>query len=433
MAESNQPKTPPPSKNLTTANNEKEEILVVAESLLEQYRVQILVGTVLLVSIIVAYFQHTQDLRNRTDHAWEEFSRIIEDSNLENVVTNLENLIQIKAVGTDVEPWALWQLAQTYGSLHKFQLAYDKLVTLKNRFPKHYLNTRREVAGLEESTPVAKSLKAIETEIDFWKNRTSPESKNNPIALLATSKGELRFELYESHCPNVVKMFVHLSETGFYENMKFRDTFNNRVYCGSLMSDGKGNAGYTIPHEFSDQRHQEAGALAMKSNPENDELDGQFYFTTASLPPADSKLEDQRNVVFGRLLEEDKTKNNYLVLPARLEKLKHHEEFKKLAEAPTDEAQKESGRKQQEQLLEALSSLGQKTFWNASDFEAELNKAFADHELSISKELMQGIVNSLSGPILTSFTEKDVLFKVTILNKRPDTVYVPTTARGLEK
>ncbi len=434
MAESTQSKTPPMSVTSTTANSEnKEEILIVAESLLEQYRVQILVGTVLVVAIIVAYFSYTQNLKDRTDKAWENFSQIIENDNLEAVTNDLEKMLEIDALGTEAEPWVMWQLAHTYVTLNKFHEAKEKLLALRSRYPKHYLNQKREVTALEDSTPIAKSLAAIEVEIGFWKDWKNPEKKNNPQAELFTSKGTLRFELYESHSPNVVKMFVHLAETGFYDNMKFRDAFNNRVHCGSLMSDGKGNAGYVLQKEFSDEPHDDAGALAMETLMERDEIDGKFYFTTAKMSTTDSKLEDQQNVVFGRLLQEDQTKLNYFVSPTRLEKLKQQAEFKKLAEAPTEEAKKEAGRKQQEQIMEALASFGFKVYWTQSEFESELNKKFTENEISIPKELFQGIVTSLSDPILGSFNNGDILFKVTIFNKRPETVYVPKEAQGIQK
>lgn len=432
MAESSTKHVPQPLQNSASPKGEKEDILIVAESFIEQYRIQVLVGAVLVVAIIVAYFSYTQNKTERTSKAWNGLSLATQNSNIEEVTAQLEKLNELDARGTVVEPWVLWELIHKLVSLDRYEEAKEQLQKLRKNYPQHYLNQRREIEALADSTPTAKSMAAIESELSFWQNWKSPEKKDNPQAELLTSKGSLRFELYESHCPNVVKMFVHLAENGFYENIKFRDAYNNRVYSGSLMTDGRGSPGYTIRKEYSDEKHGSAGALVMERMTE-DLFDGKFYVTTQTISAVDSKIDDQKNTVFGRLVDGEEKKLNYVAIPSRIEELKTHAEFKKLVEDQKEEAGKEEGRQLQQKILEALKEMGNKTYLNQAEFENEVQKRFTEANLSLTKELLQAITSSLSGTILSSFSTGDILFKITISQKRQNTVYIPEKTADLQK
>jgi tetratricopeptide (TPR) repeat protein len=216
------------------------------ETLLTEYRNHVVVGLLLVLVATVVYFWYTNNLEVRTAKAWDEFGLLLDKEDKEERLKGFERLLELEASGTQVKPWLLWQLAHTYVSLQNYDKAKTTLKQLKKDHPRHYLNTRREIASDPESTFVKKALVALEKEIEFWQNWKAPPKENLPKAKILTSKGTIEVELFQDHCPEVVKMFVHLAETGFYDNLKFRDAFDKKIYTGTLMADGKGHPAYTL-------------------------------------------------------------------------------------------------------------------------------------------------------------------------------------------
>lgn len=68
--------------------------------------------------------------------------------------------------------------------------------------------------------------------------------ENDPIAIVETTLGEIRFVLYPDYSPNAVRNFTELAESGYYNNTYFYNS-ESGVYssAGSKKKDGSFNRG----------------------------------------------------------------------------------------------------------------------------------------------------------------------------------------------
>lgn len=68
--------------------------------------------------------------------------------------------------------------------------------------------------------------------------------ENDPIAIVETTLGEIRFVLYPDYSPNAVRNFTELAESGYYDNTYFYNS-ESGVYssAGSKKKDGSFNHG----------------------------------------------------------------------------------------------------------------------------------------------------------------------------------------------
>ncbi|MDR0513606.1 MAG: peptidylprolyl isomerase [Coriobacteriaceae bacterium] len=118
------------------------------------------------------------------------------------------------------------------------------------------------------------------------------------IAVIKTSKGDIRVRLAGTDAPVHVGNFVELANKGFYDNLKFhrhvpgfviqggcpntRDLSPEEVAqrAGSPFSGlGTGGPGYTIKEEFTTNPHNKHldGALAMARSQDPNSAGSQFY------------------------------------------------------------------------------------------------------------------------------------------------------------
>lgn len=137
------------------------------------------------------------------------------------------------------------------------------------------------------------------------------------IAVLHTSKGDIRVQLAGKDAPIHVGNFVELARKGFYDNLKFhryvpgfviqggcpttRDLTPEQVVNeGSRRGCGTGNPGYSIKEEFTTNPHNEHndGTLAMARSSAPNSAGSQFYFCLGAQPMLDSGY-----TVFGQTLE----------------------------------------------------------------------------------------------------------------------------------
>jgi peptidyl-prolyl cis-trans isomerase B (cyclophilin B) len=72
------------------------------------------------------------------------------------------------------------------------------------------------------------------------------------IATIKTSKGDIRFVLYEKDMPITCNNFVKLVESGFYKSMKFHRVEDIVIQTGDPKGDGTGGSGKTIQLEAKD-------------------------------------------------------------------------------------------------------------------------------------------------------------------------------------
>ena len=137
------------------------------------------------------------------------------------------------------------------------------------------------------------------------------------IAVLHTSKGDIRVQLAGKDAPIHVGNFVELARKGFYDNLKFHRyvpgfviqggcpttrelTPEQVIKEGSRRGCGTGNPGYSIKEEFTTNPHNEHndGTLAMARSSAPNSAGSQFYFCLGAQPMLDSGY-----TVFGQTLE----------------------------------------------------------------------------------------------------------------------------------
>lgn len=139
------------------------------------------------------------------------------------------------------------------------------------------------------------------------------------IAVIKTSKGDIKVQLAGKDAPIHVGNFVELANKGFYDNLKFhryvpgfviqggcpntRDLTPEEVVkkAGSPFGGlGTGNPGYSIKHEYDtnpNNKHED-GALAMARSQNPDSAGSQFYLCLGPQHSLDSGY-----TVFGQTIE----------------------------------------------------------------------------------------------------------------------------------
>lgn len=139
------------------------------------------------------------------------------------------------------------------------------------------------------------------------------------VAVIKTSKGDVRVQLAGGDAPIHVGNFVELVRKGFYDNLKFHRFVPGFVIQGGcpntrdLSSEevskqagnpraglGTGGPGYTIKEEFSTNPHNKHldGALAMARSQDPNSAGSQFYLCLGAQPMLDSGY-----TVFGQTID----------------------------------------------------------------------------------------------------------------------------------
>ena len=120
-------------------------------------------------------------------------------------------------------------------------------------------------------------------------------------AVIKTTKGEIRVELYPKEAPFSVTNFVMLAEKNFYDGLTFHRVVPDFVVQGGdPTGTGTGGPGYTMPAEI--QLPHKEGALAWARlpdtvNPQKRSSGSQFYITHKATPFLDGEY-----TVFGQTI-----------------------------------------------------------------------------------------------------------------------------------
>ena len=122
--------------------------------------------------------------------------------------------------------------------------------------------------------------------------------KNTYRVKMETTKGLIELDLYPEYAPRTVNNFVFLVQQGYYDGVSFHRVIDNFVIQGG-SPDGSpaGNAGYTIPAEFSNVKHM-PGTLAMARGGDPNSASCQFYICLTQLEDLDGKY-----TIFGQTVE----------------------------------------------------------------------------------------------------------------------------------
>lgn len=127
----------------------------------------------------------------------------------------------------------------------------------------------------------------------------APVSKN-PTAIVETSMGTFKIELFTDKAPNTVQNFIDLVRRGFYKDMIFhRVVAGFVIQTGDPTGTGRGGSDKTIKLEIHPNlKHDSAGVVGMARTNDPDSATSQFYITLAPAPHLDGKC-----AVFGRVIE----------------------------------------------------------------------------------------------------------------------------------
>ena len=149
-----------------------------------------------------------------------------------------------------------------------------------------------------------------------------------PVAVLETTKGTVKIQLFPAQAPKTVENFVGLIEKGYYDGIIFhRDISDFMIQGGDPTGTGMGGEslwGDSFEDEFSDEVFNLRGALSMANAGPNTN-GSQFFIVQASRVPANMLRQlkglvpdevvsaygeqggtpwlDKRHTVFGHVIE----------------------------------------------------------------------------------------------------------------------------------
>ena len=135
----------------------------------------------------------------------------------------------------------------------------------------------------------------------------------NPTALLETSLGNIKVELFTDKMPLTANNFIKLAESGFYDGLHFHrviDGFMLQFGCPNskdpkspLAGTGDGPDG-TIQDEFTAKISNEPGTLSMANTGEPNSGSCQFFINTVHNSYLDWFTPGgSRHPVFGKVIE----------------------------------------------------------------------------------------------------------------------------------
>ena len=134
---------------------------------------------------------------------------------------------------------------------------------------------------------------------------------DDKVIIMYTNAGSLVIELFPDDAPNTVENFLSLTESGFYDQLIFHRVIKdfmiqggdpltkNKAGFANFSQWGTGNAGYEIPAEFNDIKHNR-GIVSMARGADVNSASSQFFIVHK-----DSNHLDGKYTAFGRLLTEE--------------------------------------------------------------------------------------------------------------------------------
>ncbi len=122
-------------------------------------------------------------------------------------------------------------------------------------------------------------------------NRGKTMSEDNPVAVIRTSKGKIRVELFEDDAPKTVDNFIKYANDGFYDGLIFHRVIEDfMIQGGGFEPDmNKKEPTYSpIENEAKKSGHSnERGTIAMARTSDPDSATSQFFINTVDNPNLD--------------------------------------------------------------------------------------------------------------------------------------------------
>jgi cyclophilin family peptidyl-prolyl cis-trans isomerase len=124
------------------------------------------------------------------------------------------------------------------------------------------------------------------------------KTAGEPIAVLETTKGVIKFRFFTADAPKTCENFIKLAVSNFYNGLTFHRVEPGFVIQGGdPAGNGTGGPGYNIKAEFNKNPHLD-GTVAMARAQDPDSAGSQFYICLAAVPFLDGKY-----TVFGQVTE----------------------------------------------------------------------------------------------------------------------------------
>lgn len=125
------------------------------------------------------------------------------------------------------------------------------------------------------------------------------EAASTVSAIMHTSKGDIRLQLFADEAPLTVANFVNLANRGFYDELSFHRVIPNfMIQGGCPLGTGTGGPGYRFEDECSSSlRHDAPGKLSM-ANAGPGTNGSQFFITHIPTGWLDGK-----HTVFGSVVD----------------------------------------------------------------------------------------------------------------------------------
>jgi peptidyl-prolyl cis-trans isomerase B (cyclophilin B) len=120
-------------------------------------------------------------------------------------------------------------------------------------------------------------------------------------AVMETSRGDIRLELFPDQAPVTVANFVNLARRGFYDGLKFHRVIADfMIQGGCPRGSGTGGPGYKFEDEFVPTlRHDKPGRLSM-ANAGPGTNGSQFFITHVPTPWLDGA-----HSIFGQVVGDE--------------------------------------------------------------------------------------------------------------------------------
>jgi dolichyl-diphosphooligosaccharide--protein glycosyltransferase len=134
---------------------------------------------------------------------------------------------------------------------------------------------------------------------------TSSSSTGGNIAVIDTKFGEIKFQLLDNIAPKTTANFIKLANSSFYDGTVFHRIVPGFVIQGGDPNSikgqrntwGLGDAGYTIPPEFSNSLQFEKYSVGMARSQDVNSGSSQFFITLDKTPNLDGQY-----TLFGKVI-----------------------------------------------------------------------------------------------------------------------------------
>jgi len=128
---------------------------------------------------------------------------------------------------------------------------------------------------------------AIYVNLNLSSNNNNEENDENPFAVIETSMGTIKVELYQDEVPNTCKNFIKLANDGFYDGLVFHRIIDNfMIQGGGFYADGtyKESPYDPIDLEINPEVRHVDGAIAMARTSDPNSATSQFFIDDGDQP-----------------------------------------------------------------------------------------------------------------------------------------------------